>query len=91
MDIHGISLDIPCIYQAYAGGLQIRGIYQAYARHIPKIGVPDAILSRWSGFQMHGGPGWHLASVQVLKAQALLVSLSLCCSSGTIFVPVPGT
>ncbi len=43
MDVHGISKDIPCIYQAYAGGLHIRGIYQAYAtgRHIPKIGVPD--------------------------------------------------
>ncbi len=41
MDIHGISKDIQCIYQAYAGGLHIRGIYQAYARHIPKIGVPD--------------------------------------------------
>ncbi len=41
MDIFGIYKDIPCIYQAYEGGLHIRGIYQAYSRHIPKIGVPD--------------------------------------------------
>ncbi len=41
MDIHGISKDIPCIYQANEGGLHIRGIYQAYSRHIPVIGDPD--------------------------------------------------
>ena len=45
MDIHGISKDIPCIYQAYEGGLHIRGIYQAYSRHIPKIGVPDVVCN----------------------------------------------
>ncbi len=37
----GISKYIPVIYQAYEGGLHIRGIYQAYSRHIPEIGVPD--------------------------------------------------
>jgi hypothetical protein len=42
-DIHGISKYIPGIYQAYEGGLHIRRIYQAYSRHIPEIGVPDAM------------------------------------------------
>ncbi len=46
MDIHGISKDIPCIYQAYEGGLHIHGIYQAYARHIPEIRVPDGRVTR---------------------------------------------
>ncbi len=41
MDIHGISKDIPCIYNVYVRHLHIRGIYQAYTRHIPKKRVPD--------------------------------------------------
>jgi hypothetical protein len=43
MDIHGISLYIPCIFHVYVGHLHIHGIYQAYSRQIPKIGVPDAM------------------------------------------------
>ncbi len=57
MDIHGISKDIPCIYQAYAGGLHIRGIYQAYARHIPKIGVPDGERERDPPGRLHSAAG----------------------------------
>ncbi len=55
MDIHGISKDIPCtsIYQAYEGGLHIRGIYQAYSRHIPKIGVPDGVDGPGLVIQVH--------------------------------------
>ncbi len=41
MDIHGISMDIPCIYHVYVSGLHIHGIYYVYTRYILKIGVPD--------------------------------------------------
>ena len=41
MYIHGISLDIPCIYHPYGWHFHMDGIYQVYTRHIPKIGVPD--------------------------------------------------
>jgi hypothetical protein len=52
MDIHGISLDIPCIYQAYEGGLHtwyIPGIFQAYtenrgSRWICRTAAPPASL-----------------------------------------------
>jgi hypothetical protein len=42
MDIHGISLDRPCIFHIYVSGLQIHGIYHVYTRHIQKIRVLDA-------------------------------------------------
>jgi hypothetical protein len=57
MDMHGISMDIHCIFHVNVGHLHIHGIYHVYACYvyawyIQKIRVPDetTITSNISGF-----------------------------------------